>query len=72
MMCHSRLMNNKINRLRKRCLSIVYNGDTSSLVDLLAKNGSVTIHLRNVQVLDTEMFKVHKNMSPELMQGLFV
>ena len=65
-------MNNKINRLRKRCLSIVYNGDTSSFVDLLAKNGSVTIHLRNVQVLDTEMFKVHKNMSPELMQGLFV
>ena len=65
-------MNNKINRLRKRCLSIVYNGDTSSFVDLLAKNGSVTIHLRNVQVLDTEMFKVHKNMSLELMQGLFV
>ena len=71
-MCHSRLMNNKINRLRKRCLSIVYNDDTSSFVDLLAKNGSATIHIRNVQVLDTEMFKVHKNMSLELMQGLFV
>ena len=71
-MCHSRLMNNKINRLHKRCLSIVYNDDTSSFVDLLAKNGSVTIHITNVQVLDTEMFKVHKNMSPELMQGLFV
>ena len=71
-MCHSRLMNNKINRLHKRCLSIVYNDDASSFVDLLAKNGSVTIHIRNVQVLDTEMFKVHKNMSPELMQGLFV
>ena len=65
-------MNNKINRLHKRCLSIVYNDDTSSFVDLLAKNGSVTIHIRNVQVLDTEMFKAHKNMSPELMQGLFV
>ena len=39
--------------------------------DVLAKDGSVTIYSRNVQVLATEMLKVHKNMSTELMQGLF-
>ena len=43
-MCHSRLMNNKINRLNEKCLRIVYNDKTSSFVELLEKDGSVTIH----------------------------
>lgn len=46
-MCHSLLMNNKINGLHERYLRIIYN-NTSSLVDLLAKGESVTIHTRNV------------------------
>ena len=39
-------------------------------MDLLAKDGSVTIHTRNLQVLATEMFKVYWNVSTELMQEL--
>ena len=70
-MCHNRLMNNKINRLHERCLRIIYNDKTSSFVDLLAKDGSVTTHTRNLQVLATETFKIQKNMSTELMQRLF-
>ena len=58
--CHSRLMNNKINRPHKRCLRIIYDDKTSSFADLLAKDGSVTIHTRNI----------HKIMSTELMLGL--
>ena len=54
-MCHSRSMNNKINRLDERWLWIIYNDKTSSFADLLAKDGSVTIHTRNLQVLATEM-----------------
>ena len=49
----------------------IYNDKMSSFADLLAKDGSVTIHTRNVQVLPTEMSKVHKNMSIKLIQGLF-
>ena len=67
---HSRSMNNKINRLHGRCLRIIYNDKTSSFADLLAKDGSVTIHTRNLQVLASEMFKLHKNMSTELIHGL--
>ena len=67
----SRLMTNKVNRLHERCLRIIYNGKVSSLVDLLAKDGSVTIHTRSLQVLATEMFRVQKAMSTELKQGLF-
>ena len=47
-MCYSRLVNNKINRLHERCLRIIYNDKTSSFVDLLAKDGSVTIYTRNL------------------------
>ena len=49
----------------------IYNDKMSSFTDLLAKDGSVTTHTRNLQVLPTEMFKVHKNMSIKLIQGLF-
>ena len=49
----------------------IYNDKMSSFADLLAKDGSVTTHTRNLQVLPTEMFKVHKNMSIKLIQGLF-
>ena len=49
-MCHSRTINNKINRLHERCLRIVHSDKTSSFVreKLLEKNGSVTIHTRNL------------------------
>ena len=49
-----------------------YNDRGSFLEDLLGKDGSVTIHTRNLQALATEVFKVHKNMSRELIQGLLL
>ena len=57
--------------MHERCLRVIYNNKTSSFVNLLAKDGSVTIHTRNLLVLATEIFKIHKNMSTELMQGPF-
>ena len=56
-MCHSRTMNNKINRLNERCLRIVHSDKTSSYEKLLKKDGSVTIHTRNLQTLATEILK---------------
>ena len=70
-MWHSRSMDNKINRLHDKCLSFIYNDKMSFFADLLAEDGSVTIHIRNLQGLATEMFKVHKNMSTELIQEFF-
>ena len=64
-------MNNKFKRLHERCHRITNNDKTSSFADLLAKNGSVSIHTRNLQVLVTDMFKLHKNMSTELLSGYF-
>ena len=39
LMCHSRTMNNKINRLHERCLRILYSDNTKSFEKLLDKDG---------------------------------
>ena len=70
-MCHSRTLNNKINRLHEGCICIAYSDKTSSFKKLLEKDGSVTIHTRNLQTLATEMFKVYKNSSPAIIVDLF-
>ena len=68
--CHSRENNNKINRLHERCLRIIYNDLQSSFNALLRKDGSVSIHERNIKFLATEMFKVSKNLVPSQMHQI--
>ena len=63
-MCHSGTDNNKINRLHERCLQIVYSDKLSSFNGLFEKDGSVSIHLRNIQILANEMYKLINNLSP--------
>ena len=70
-MYHSRLMNNKSNQLHEKCLRIVYSDKSSSFKKLLDKDGSVTIHKRNLQVLATEMFKDYRNFSPNVVAEIF-
>ena len=61
-MNHSRTLNNCINVLHKRALSLVYNDFASSFSELLEKGESVTIHHRNLQTPAYEIFKVKNNM----------
>ena len=70
-MCHSRLINNKINRLHETYLRIIYSDKSSTFEELLEKDGSVTVHFRNIQKLAIEMFKVFKNLSPPIISDLF-
>ena len=70
-MCHTRLMNNKIKRIHEKCLRIIFSDKTSSFEELLDNDGSVTIHTRNLQVLATEMFKVYRNLSPNIVAEIF-
>ena len=44
-----RTLNAKINRLHERALRIAYNDYISSFEDLLVKDGSVTIHEKNLR-----------------------
>ena len=50
-MCHNRTNNNKINDLYERCLRLIYNDKKSFFEDLLQKDGSVSIHHRNLKHL---------------------
>ena len=63
-MCHSRANNCKINRLHERCLRIIYFDKQSSFEMLLEKDGSVSVHNRNLQILATEMYKIKNELSP--------
>ena len=70
-MCHDRGIENKINRMHERVLRIVYRDDNSTYNELLLKDGSITIHHRNIQLLAIELFKHNKGLSPQIMNNLF-
>ena len=67
-MFHSRRLNNKINSIHERALRITYQDGKSTFQGLLNKDNSVSIHHRNLQVLTTEMFKIHRGLSPEILR----
>ena len=69
-MCHSCLIDKNIDRLHHRCLRFIYIDKTLYFLNLLAKDGSVTIHTIYLQVIPAEMFKIRKNMLAELMKRL--
>ena len=71
MFCHSRKLNNRINHIQERGLRMVYGDYTSSFEELLRKDGSVTIHHRNIQLVAIVMFKVRNGLCPEIMRDLF-
>ena len=70
-MCHNGTNNNKINRLHERCLRLIYNDKKSSFKDLLEKNGSISIHHRNLRTLAVELFKVFKGLGPVIFTEAF-
>ena len=65
-MLNCRSNNNNIKHLHECCLGLIYNDKRSSYKKLLIKDGTVSIHHRNIQTLATEMFKVKNEMSPEI------
>ena len=71
-MFHGREINNKINRLHERALRVIYRDDISSFSELLTKDGSVSIHHRNIQSLAIELYKSKHNLSPQIIQEIFL
>ena len=57
-MFHNESLNHKINRLYERCLHVIYNDGHLSYDGLINLDSSVSINHRNVQILETEMFRV--------------
>ena len=70
-MCRSRKFCHEINRLHGKCLRIIYNDKTSSYEDLLSKDGSVSMHHKNLRKLVIEFYKVASGLCPEIMNEVF-
>ena len=70
-MCHSTILNNRINNIHLRALRIVYQGKKSSFEELLPKDNSVSVHMKNLQYLATKIFKVKSGLYPIIMDEDF-
>ena len=70
-MLHSRCNNNKVKHLHERCLRLNHGDKNSSYEELLEKDGSVSIHHRNIQNYAIEMHKVGKELAPMITANIF-
>ena len=52
-------------------LAKIYSDKLSPFQTLLAKDGSVSVHNRNLQILTTEMYKIKDDLSPLIVTELF-
>ena len=66
-MFHNRKQNHHINRIYR----IVYKDHNSSFDELLEKANSCEIRDRNLQKLETKIFKAKMNLAPEKMKEVF-
>ena len=71
LMFHSRSINKKIIRLHQRISRITYNDFKLFFENLWEKDGTISMHAKNLQKLATKMFKVSKNFCVPLMSELF-
>ena len=62
-MCCDKTSDNRINHLHERALRTVYNDNVSTFEKLLGKDNSVTIHVRNLTILATELYKTKSSCS---------
>ena len=70
-MFYSRKLKNEINHIHERAIRPVYKDYTSSFDELLFKDNSFRIHLRNLQKLAIEIFKVKVGIAPDIMKNVF-
>ena len=71
-MCHSRGLNNKINKIHERALRIVYQDKKYIFETSLKRDKSTSILMKNLKYLATELFKVKDGLSPEIIKEIFV
>ena len=70
-MCHSRTLSNGIDNIRQRALRMVYQDEKSNFEELLEKDKSVSVQMKNLQHLATEIFKVKNGLSPTIKNKVF-
>ena len=67
----SRRAKNRINKLHEQALRLVHDDCETAFADLLAVDGSFTVHHTNIQILFFEMYKIKHNLSESCLMDLF-
>ena len=67
----SRTLKNKISHIHERALRTVYSDHNLSFYELLDKDGTFTIHRKNVQNLAIEIYKYLHGLSPAILSEDF-
>ena len=60
----SKTANKEINRTNKRTLMVLYEDHDSTFEQRLVKDGSITVHQKNLQNLITEVYKTTSQINP--------
>ena len=60
-----------MNNIHERALRIVYRDYESTFQQLLKQNRCVSIHQKNLQILNTEIFKTKNRFNPVIIENVF-
>ena len=68
----SKASDNLVNRTTKRAMRIIYNNENEEALDaLLQRDGTMTIHKKNLQKLIVEIYNMINHLDPPYMWDLF-
>ena len=70
-MFYDRTVNNRINHIHERALRFAYKDCQTDFGSLLEQRSLVSIHLKNLQLLMTEIYKTRSGLSPPFMKDIF-
>ena len=67
-----RTLNNRINHIHERALRITYKDMRSDFDTMLLRDNAFPVHIRNLQLLMTKVYKTVWELSPSFMEEIFV
>ena len=70
-MFYDRTLNHRINHIHERALRFAYKDYQTDFGSLLEQRNLVSIHVKNLQLLMTEIYKTRSGLSPPFMKDIF-
>ena len=70
-MFYDRTMNHRMYHVHERAMRIAYKDHRNDFGYLLEQSNSVPIHVRNLLLLMTEIFKTKSHLNPSFMEDIF-
>ena len=67
-----RILNRKVTHAHEKALRIVYKDCKNDFVSLLRQSNLISIHVRNLQLLMTEIFKAKFDLNPLFMKDILI